>query len=122
MKLFSTLPSSIKSLNHDIKVYKPVLKDYLSSHSYPVEECKVLSTVNIYVNSCNNYVVRFVLVIVFVPSIGIRNMTCSTSLALTIKVLRNVNKFYSILLDRLLLTFLNYDRSFAVTVCNFGQY
>jgi hypothetical protein len=38
-KLFSTLPSSIKSLNHYIKVFKPELKDYLSSHSfYSVEE------------------------------------------------------------------------------------
>jgi hypothetical protein len=36
-KLFSTLPDSIKSLNHDINVFKPALK-YLLSHSYSVEE------------------------------------------------------------------------------------
>jgi hypothetical protein len=34
IKLFSTLPDSIKSLNHDIKVFKPALKDYLLSHSF----------------------------------------------------------------------------------------
>jgi superoxide dismutase len=39
MKLFNTLSDSIKSLNHDIKVFKPALKDYLLSHSfYSVEE------------------------------------------------------------------------------------
>jgi hypothetical protein len=38
-KLFNTLPSSIKSLNHDIKVFKPALKDCLLSLSfYCVEE------------------------------------------------------------------------------------
>jgi hypothetical protein len=38
IKLLSTLPYNIKSLNHDVKVFKPVLKDYLLSHSfYPVE-------------------------------------------------------------------------------------
>jgi hypothetical protein len=31
IKLFSTLVASIKSLNSDIKVFKPALKDYLSS-------------------------------------------------------------------------------------------
>jgi hypothetical protein len=36
--LFSTLPDSIKSLNHDIKVLKPALKDYLLSHSFSVGE------------------------------------------------------------------------------------
>jgi hypothetical protein len=39
IKLFNTLPDSIKSLNHDIKLFKPALKDYLLSHSsYSVEE------------------------------------------------------------------------------------
>jgi hypothetical protein len=38
IKLFNNLPDSIKSLNHDIKVFKPALKDYLLSHSYSVEE------------------------------------------------------------------------------------
>jgi hypothetical protein len=38
IKLFTTLPGSIKSLNHGIKVFKPALKDYLLSHSYSVEE------------------------------------------------------------------------------------
>jgi hypothetical protein len=33
MKLFIIFPSSIKSLNHDIKVFKPALKDYLLSQS-----------------------------------------------------------------------------------------
>jgi hypothetical protein len=39
IKLFNTLPDSIKSLNHDIRVFKPALKDYILSHSfYSVEE------------------------------------------------------------------------------------
>jgi hypothetical protein len=39
IKLFSTLPASIKSLNHDMKVFEPAMKDYLLSHSfYSVEE------------------------------------------------------------------------------------
>jgi hypothetical protein len=39
IKLFNILPDSIKSLNNDIKVLKPALKDYLLSHSfYTVEE------------------------------------------------------------------------------------
>jgi hypothetical protein len=39
IKLFSTLPSSITSLSHDVKVFKPALRDYLLSHSsYSVEE------------------------------------------------------------------------------------
>jgi hypothetical protein len=60
IKLFSSLPDSIKSLNHDIKLFQPALKDYLLSHSfYSVEEFTLienyLNTVNIYVNSCNKY-------------------------------------------------------------------
>jgi hypothetical protein len=39
MKLFNSFPDSIKSLNHDVKLFKPVLRDYLLSHSfYSVEE------------------------------------------------------------------------------------
>jgi hypothetical protein len=39
IKLLNTLPSSIKSLNHDIEILKPALKDYLLSHFlYSVEE------------------------------------------------------------------------------------
>jgi hypothetical protein len=39
IKLFNTRPSNIRSLNHDIKVFKPALKNYLLPHSfYPVEE------------------------------------------------------------------------------------
>jgi hypothetical protein len=39
IKLFNTLLASIKSSNHDIKVFKPALKNYLLSHSfYSVEE------------------------------------------------------------------------------------
>jgi hypothetical protein len=34
IKLSSTLPDSIKSLNYDIEVFKPTLKDYLLSHSF----------------------------------------------------------------------------------------
>jgi hypothetical protein len=34
IKLFSNLPPTIKSLNHDIKVFKPALKDYLLTHSF----------------------------------------------------------------------------------------
>jgi hypothetical protein len=39
IKLFNSLPDSIKSLNHDIKLFKLALKCYLLSHSsYSVEE------------------------------------------------------------------------------------
>jgi hypothetical protein len=39
IKLFSNLPPTIKSLNHDIKKFKPAIKEYLLSHSvYFVEE------------------------------------------------------------------------------------
>jgi hypothetical protein len=39
IKLFNILPSNTKTLSHDIKVFKPALKDYLLSHSfYSVEE------------------------------------------------------------------------------------
>jgi hypothetical protein len=38
MKLFSNLPPSIKSLNHGMKMFKVVLKEYLQSHSYSVKE------------------------------------------------------------------------------------
>jgi hypothetical protein len=39
IKLFNTLPSSIKSLNNDMKVFKPALKENPLSHSsYSVEE------------------------------------------------------------------------------------
>jgi hypothetical protein len=31
------LPSTITSLNRDIKVFKPLLNDYLTSHSCPAE-------------------------------------------------------------------------------------
>jgi hypothetical protein len=34
IELFSSLPDSIKSLNHDIKLFNPALKDYLLSHSF----------------------------------------------------------------------------------------
>jgi hypothetical protein len=38
-KYINTLPDSIKSSNHDIKVFKPAWKDYLLSHSlYCIEE------------------------------------------------------------------------------------
>jgi hypothetical protein len=37
IKLFSIHPDSIKGLNHDIKVFKPALKDYLLPHSYSIE-------------------------------------------------------------------------------------
>jgi hypothetical protein len=39
IKLFNNLPPTIKSLNHDIKKFKPALKEYLLSHSfYSIEE------------------------------------------------------------------------------------
>jgi hypothetical protein len=45
IKLFNNLPPTIKSLNHDIKKFKPALKEYLLSHSfYSVE--KFTSTKN----------------------------------------------------------------------------
>jgi hypothetical protein len=34
IKLFNNLPPTIKSLNHDIKVLKPALKDYILTHSF----------------------------------------------------------------------------------------
>jgi hypothetical protein len=34
IKLFSYLLPTIKSLNHDIKVFKPALKDYFLTHSF----------------------------------------------------------------------------------------
>jgi hypothetical protein len=34
IKLFNNLPPTIKSLNHDIKVFKPALKDYLLTYSF----------------------------------------------------------------------------------------
>jgi hypothetical protein len=36
--LFNNLPPTIKSLNHDIKKFKPALKEYLLFHSYSAEE------------------------------------------------------------------------------------
>jgi hypothetical protein len=39
IKLFNNLPPTIKSLNHNIKKFKPALKEYLISHSfYSIEE------------------------------------------------------------------------------------
>jgi hypothetical protein len=39
VKLFSKLPHYIKSLNNDLKIFKPALKEYLLSHSfYSLEE------------------------------------------------------------------------------------
>jgi hypothetical protein len=38
IKLFDNLPPTIKSLNRDIKVFKPALKDYLLTHSYSVDD------------------------------------------------------------------------------------
>jgi hypothetical protein len=34
IKLYNTLPASIKRLNHDIKVFKLAVKDYLLSHAF----------------------------------------------------------------------------------------
>jgi hypothetical protein len=34
IKLFNNLPCTIKSLNYDIKVFKPTLRDYLLTHSF----------------------------------------------------------------------------------------
>jgi hypothetical protein len=38
IKLFNNLPPTIKSLNHDIKVFKPALKDYRLTHSYSADD------------------------------------------------------------------------------------
>jgi hypothetical protein len=38
IKLFSNLLANIKSLNHNIKMFKPALKEYLLFHSYTIEE------------------------------------------------------------------------------------
>jgi hypothetical protein len=38
IELLKNLPPTIKSLNHDIKVFKPALKDYLLTHSYSVDD------------------------------------------------------------------------------------
>jgi hypothetical protein len=34
IKSFNNLPPTIKSLNHNIKVFKPALKDYHLTHSF----------------------------------------------------------------------------------------
>jgi hypothetical protein len=47
IKLFTTLPTGIKSLNYYIKVFKPTVKDDHSSNFF--------CSVDAYVNSCNNY-------------------------------------------------------------------
>jgi hypothetical protein len=41
MKLFGNLPSTIKSLNHDAKIFRPPLKGYLS-YSFSVEKFTVI--------------------------------------------------------------------------------
>jgi hypothetical protein len=33
IKLFNNLPPYIKNLNHNVKIFKPVLKEYLLTHS-----------------------------------------------------------------------------------------
>jgi hypothetical protein len=33
IKLFNKLPPNIRSLNHDIRIFKPALKEYLLSYS-----------------------------------------------------------------------------------------
>jgi hypothetical protein len=38
IKLFNNLPPTIKSRNHNIKKFKPALKEYLLSHSNAIEE------------------------------------------------------------------------------------
>jgi hypothetical protein len=38
IKLFSNLPPTIRSLNHNVQKFKPALKEYLLSHSYFVED------------------------------------------------------------------------------------
>lgn len=38
IKLFNHLPPKIKSINYDIKIFRPALKDYLLSHSYSVDD------------------------------------------------------------------------------------
>jgi hypothetical protein len=37
IKIFKTLPASIKRLNHAVKVFKSALRDHLS-HAYTLEE------------------------------------------------------------------------------------
>jgi hypothetical protein len=38
IKIFNNLPLTIKRLNHNIKKFKPALKEYLLSHSFYSEE------------------------------------------------------------------------------------
>jgi hypothetical protein len=38
IKLFNNVTYTIKSLNHDIKVFKSALKDYLLTHSYSKDD------------------------------------------------------------------------------------
>jgi hypothetical protein len=38
IKLFNNLPPTIKSLNRDIKAFKPALKDHILTHSYSVDD------------------------------------------------------------------------------------
>jgi hypothetical protein len=43
IKLFNKFPSTITNLNHDIKVFKPALIDYLLAHSYSVQEFTLIT-------------------------------------------------------------------------------
>lgn len=38
IKLFNNTPPTFKSLNHDMKVFKPDLTDNLLTHSYSVDD------------------------------------------------------------------------------------
>jgi hypothetical protein len=72
IKLLSTFPCIIRSLHHDMEVFKPALKDYLLTHSsYSVEEftstenskyCKHLCKHS----SCKNSVFIFTMVLIIV--------------------------------------------------------
>ena len=54
IKLFNHLPPKIKSLNYDIKVFKPALKDYLLFHSFYSVDNFCLCWIFLFL--CNRYV------------------------------------------------------------------
>jgi hypothetical protein len=55
IKLFSKLPPYIKSLNHDIKIFKPALKEYLLSHSFCCKRIYLNQKFSAIINRCKEY-------------------------------------------------------------------
>lgn len=104
IELFSNLPTAIRCLNHDIKMFKSVLKEYLLLHSCFIEEFTLIKNSHLwwwfsdviilvsfciirdvckYVNSCSNFVFIFlfetctVFVLLYVPNPWLRPLECN---------------------------------------------